>query len=214
MRKWVAVLFTPSAWDIINWLQVAFPLLAGGGTALIGGIYDQLPLMWVVVGAALVFASTGVGVVGYRIYIFQRNPEHKLIFVKPCVSRGEYSLSIGFEIKNDALFPIEVRIRELRTSCSERIPNISDPLDDAQFVLAPGKMKFAHDALIDIEKVVDIVMIGRMEVRLVYGHPNSLRFEISKDYKMFIPLDPSMSFQWNDHLIDKPAQVPVISSRA
>ena len=143
---------------------------------MIGGIYDQLPLMWVVVGSALVFASTGVGVVGYRMYIFQRNPEYKLMFVEPSVSRDGYSLNIGFKIMNDALFPIEVRIRELRTSCSKRIPNISEPLDDARFVLAPGEIKSAYDALIDIEEVVDIVMIGRMEVRLVYGHPNSLRF--------------------------------------
>ena len=208
MRKWIAVFFTPSAWDIINWLQVAFPLLAAGGTALIGGIYDQLPLMWVVVGSALVFASTGVGVVAYRMYIFQRNPEHKLIFVEPLVSRDEYSLNIGFLIRNDAVFPIEVRISELRTSCSGKIPNISELLDDAKFVLAPGEMKFAHDAPIDI---ADIAMIGRMEVLLAYGHPNSLRFEISKDYNIFIPLDRSMPFQWNDRLIDKPAQVPVIS---
>ena len=67
-------------------------------------------------------------------------------------------------------------------------------------------MKFAHDAPIDIADIVMIVMIGRMEVLLSYGHPNSLRFEISKDYKIFIPLDPSMPFQCNDHLIYKPSQ--------
>ena len=82
MRSWIKIMLTPSAWDLVNWLQVAFPILASGGTAMIG-IHDQLPIMWVVVGAALTFASTAIGVVGYRIYIFQRKPGAQIKISRP-----------------------------------------------------------------------------------------------------------------------------------
>ena len=197
MRKWAARLLTPSAWEIISWLQVAFPFLASGGTAMIG-LHDQLQLMWVVVGAALVFASTAVGMVGYRAYMFQRDPGHKLKFITPCVMRGMGDVRIGFEVRNDAVFPIEVNIGHMRASCSDRINTLSSQTGQ-KFQIAPGETKYYHHPPIDISDITSEVMLGRMELFLSYGHPGRLKFGIEKDLDIFIPLDRTRLFQSADH---------------
>ncbi len=164
MRKWLTLFFTPNAWDIVSWLPAAFPFLAGGGTAMIG-LHDQLPLMWVVVGAALVFASTTGGMVGYLAYMFQRDPGHKLKFITPCVMRGMGNVRVGFEVRNDAVFPIEVNIGHMGTSCSDRINQLSSETGP-KFQIAPGETKYYHHPPIDISDIKDKVMLGRMELSL------------------------------------------------
>ena len=199
MRKWITLLFTPSAWDIISWLQVAFPFLAGGGTGMIGGLHDQLPLMWVVVGTALVFASTTLGMAGYRGQMFQRDPRHKLKFVTPCVMRGiEDDIRIGFEVRNDAVFLIEVNIGHMRTSCSGRI-NQQSTQTGPKFQIAPGETKYYHHPPILIAGIGDEVMLGRIELSLSYGHPGRLKCDIQKDLDIFIPRDSTRLFQSADH---------------
>ena len=198
MRKLAARLLTPSAWDIISWLQVAFPFLASGGTAMIGGLHDQLQLMWVVVGAALVFASTAVGMVGYRSYMFQRDPGHKLKFITPCVMRDIGDVRIGFEVRNDAVFPIEVNIGLMRAWCSDRINPQSSQIGPT-FQIAPGETKFYHHPPIDISDITSEFMLGRMELSLSYGHPGRLKCGIKKDLDIFIPLDRTRLFQSADH---------------
>lgn len=176
------------------------------------GVQDQLPLMWILVGAAVTFASTAVGLAGYRNYIFQKNPEHKLAFARPLVSRGGNLINIGFEIRNDAVFPIEVRIEALSTSCSHRITELNGIIKGAQFVLSPGETKFCHAAGINIEGIAEPLLLGRIEVSLAYGHPKSLRCSMSKNLNLFIPHDAGMPFQWNDHLINKPGQSKMVTA--
>ena len=197
MRKWIRLLFTPSAWDIISWLQAAFPFLAGGGTGMIG-LHDQLPLMWVVVGTILAFASTTVCMVGYRVHMFQRDPRHKLKFVTPCVVRGIEDIRIGFEVRNDAVFLIEVNIGHMRTSCSGRI-NQQSTQTGPKFQIAPGETKYYHHPPILIADIVDEVMLGRIELSLSYGHPGRLKCDRQKDLDIFIPLDSTRLFQSADH---------------
>ena len=199
MRRWISILFTPNAWDIVNLLQAAFPILAGGGTAMLG-LYDGLPLMWVVVGAALTFAGIANGMVGYRNYIFQRDPEHKLKFLAPLVSRDNDFVNLGFDVRNDAVFPIEICMSELTTSCSQRISPQKSPWVNVKLQVAPGETRFYHDAGIDISDIRSPVMNGRIELSLLYGHPGRLSCKIRKDLNLFIPMDRTLPFQHTDRL--------------
>ena len=206
MRQRFANLLKPNAWDLVSlwyWLKTTFPVFAGGGAAAMG-IYDQLPTMWIIVGTAVTFASTAIGLLGYRLYIAQRNPEHKLIFVRPLVSRDLGFVRIGIEVRNDAVFPIDIRVQDFRTSCANRITQIPQTID--QFQAAPGETRFLYDPVIDIDGITDLIMIGRIQLTLDYGHPKRMRFSMSRDLNLFIPIDASLPFQHADHLPAQPGE--------
>ena len=164
------------------------------------GFYEGLPLMWVVTGGALTFASIATGLVGYRNYIFQRDPEHKLKFLAPLVSRENEHVNLGFDVRNDAVFPIEICMSELRTSCSQRISSQKSPWVNVKFQVAPGETRFYHDTRIDISGIHSPVMNGRIEFSLLYGHPGQLRSKMRKDITLFIPIDRTLPFQHTDRL--------------
>jgi len=66
------------------------------------GWFQHLPVMYILVGASLAFMAISLGVLGFRILLFSINPEHKLKFVLPKVSRGTNLVQIAFELSNDA----------------------------------------------------------------------------------------------------------------
>lgn len=156
--------------------------------------------MWIIVGTTLTLAGAFVGLVSYRVFMFQINPEYKFKFERPVVSREVDTLRIGFAIRNDALFPISVEIDELRTLCSTRTTQPNRVLLGTRMVLAPGQNTFYHDATISIGDVQDTVMVGRLEVSISYGHPEKLSCNMKHDLDLFIPLNPSLDCTWANHI--------------
>ena len=190
--------FHPNVWDlttIVQWAVVLLPTVATSVT----GILSNESLFWIIVGTTLAFAGTFTGLVTFKIYRFQNDPRHKFKFMRPVVNRPLNAVRIGFEIANDAVFPINVEIVELRTSCSTRTTPVNRPLRNNIFDLAPGERTFYNDAVIDIQGVADVIMIGRLEVSIKYGHSGKRVFEISKDYDLYIPLNSNFPIDWTTH---------------
>lgn len=201
------------AWNLIelwNWLQVTLPFSASGGVIIIAAFFDHLPLTYVIVAASLVFAATTGGLLWHHNRTFQRNPEYKLKFIRPHVGReisgGKSLIGISSELRNDAFFPIQVSIERFRTSCSGRIPLISGQLDKKEVVVQPGEIRWLHDAVIDITGINDPHMIGSLELSIVYGRSGRLRYKISQDLDIFIPLDPTKEFRWADRIRELPSR--------
>ena len=199
MRKLLPAFLLPSAWDIVslwNWIQPTVPVLLSGSVAVSGGVYDQLPLMWVIVGTTVTFAAATLGLVAYSNYLFQRDPEYKFKFVRPFVWRSSGWVWIGFEVRNDSLLPVGVYIETIRTSCSERTTPTNRVLPNRLFELAPGDQTFYSDVAINIANVGDNIMNGRLELSVSYGHPGNLRYKIRKDLDLSIPFDTTMNIGW------------------
>ena len=200
MRKFLLALFTPSAWDIGAWLSASYPFLASVG-AVVAGYFQDIPIMWIIVGAVLTFAGTTFGIYSLYLYNFQRDPEHKLKFLNPIVTRDGSLVSIGFVLRNDALFPIEFEVCEIRTSCAQRIPQEMGQWVKRKILVDPGETRFFWDNGIDIANVTDTLMLGQMRVFLCYGRQGKMRHQISRDLNLYIPLDPGLPFQQSDKLV-------------
>ena len=201
MFKWFARLILPTVWDlgaVWSWTAAAIPTAVAGVAGMIG-VYDSLSLMWAVAGTTFTAASTIVIVVGYKILRFQGNPEHKLKFVGPHVSNDKLTIRLGFEIRNDALFPIEINLSDLRTSCASTI-NPNNKKNFRKFEIAPGETIVQHEAAIDITRNADTVMHGRMDMSINYGHPGKIRYVIIKDIDFLIPRDPLLPFRSMNHV--------------
>ena len=198
MFKRLAGLFLPNLWDLPGIGQWALVFLPTVVTA-ISGAFGGVPIMWIIVGTTVAFAATFAGLVSFRVFKFQRDPQHKFRFVRPTVNRTPNGVIIGFEIGNEALFPIGVKIDELRTTCATRTTLPDRAMLNRQFELAPGDITFYNDAIIDIQNVTEQVMIGRLEASIKYGHPGKESFKIEKDLDIYIPLDPTRSINWTNH---------------
>ena len=110
-------------------------------------------------------------------------------------------MSIGFGLRNDAVFPIEFEVSEIQTSCAQRIPQGTVQWLKKKILVAPGETKFFQDNGIDITNVTDALMLGQIRVLLGYGRPRKMRHQISRDLNLYIPLDPGLPFQHSDKLV-------------
>ena len=198
MSRRLREFFSPNAWDLTSFVHWAIVLLPTVATPVTGVIANET-LMWIIVGTALAFAGTFSGLVSFRMYRFQNDPQHKLKFMRPAVTRIPGAVRIGFEIANDALFPVDIEICELRTTCAARTTPINRPFANRIVELAPSERTFYNDAAIDILNVTDAIMTSRLEVSIKYGHPNKRVFEITKDYDIFIPLNSKLPMEWVAH---------------
>ncbi len=200
MRKLLFPLITPSAWDIWGW--VSAPVVCSGVTVM-AGYMQGIPWMFIWVGAIL----AGAGAVHFLFiasnHKFQRNPEHKLRFVGPLVGREGVDgslLHIGFELHNSAVFPIEVEVGEMATSCENRIPAADVKWRKQTIKIEPGEIRFFRDGVIDVASVTEELMVGQMQFSLNYGHPGKRRYDMDRDLNLYIPLDRRHPFQHFDRL--------------
>ena len=79
--RWLWSLFAPSVLDILRWLLAGVPTAVVGGAGMIG-VDDAHTLMWAVTATTVTLASTIMGILVYRLLRFQRDPEHKLQFIR------------------------------------------------------------------------------------------------------------------------------------
>ena len=197
--RWLGTIFAPSVWDILGWSLAAVPTVVVGGAGMIG-VDDAHALMWAVTAATVTLASTIIGILGYRHLRFQRDPEHKLQFIRPLVARDGNIVAIGFEVKNAAMFPIETEITELYTSCAQRVGQAESILLNRKFIVAPGQTRFTYGQTIDISGMTDPRMKGQLRFLLSYGHPNRRRCKMNKDLDLILPQDRMLPFSHSDRL--------------
>ena len=199
MRKWITLLFTPSVWDILGWLLAAVPTAVVGGAGMIS-VVDAHALMWAVTATTVTLASTIMGILVYRLLRFQRDPEHKLQFIRPLVAREGNIVAIGFEVKNDAVFPIDIEISEFYTSCAQRVGQAESRWLNRKVLVVPGEFRFVYGDNIDISGVTDPRMKGQLRFLLSYGRPKRRRCKMSKDLDLSLPLDSMLQFSHSDRL--------------
>ena len=172
---------------------------SGRGAGMIG-VDDANALMWAVTATTVTLASTIMGILVYRLLRFQRDPEHKLQFIRPLVVRDGSIVAIGFEVKNDAVFPIEIEISELYTSCAQMVGQAENRWLNRKVLVVPGEFRFSYGDKIDISGVTDPRMKGQLRFLLSYGHPKRQRCKMSKDLDLILPQDPMLPFSHADRL--------------
>ena len=161
----------------------------------------SLTLLGVIVTAI----ATGLaGYVSVRRWMFEMSPKGKLSFDKVLIKQ-EFSIAddkshlvinIGFQVRNEAMFPIEFEIEEMSTSSMGIYPPSKGYLKK-NFVVPVRGVGFFHDHEIDLSntQVQNRVLQGIMKVRLKYGRLGKLTEEL------VISKQISINFHKNSNVI-------------
>lgn len=160
-------------------------------------IIALLTLLGVIVTA---IATGFAGYVAVRRWMFEMSPKGKLSFHKVLL-RQEVStadnkplpvINIGFQVRNEAMFPIEFEIEKMSTSLMGRYPS-SKEYAKKNFVAPVGGIGFFQDHKIDLgnTQAQNRTLQGLMIVRLKYGRLGKLTEEL------VINKETSLSFDEN-----------------
>jgi hypothetical protein len=178
------------------WTYGAPPLFAAL-TAVVG-LIEHEPLMYAITAAAVVFAAMSGGLLWFSLWRYQRTPEHKLVYARMKVNRGNGEAkklaSMGFILKNNALFPIEISITKLDTVLAARVSETKTLLLQQIYSVDAGNEFSYNDTVIDITGVTDTIMKGSMEFEVQYGRSGGRRYTLGQALIVFVPVDAAKPF--------------------
>lgn len=169
------------------------------------GVWQEIPYMWVLVGASLVFMGIAVGITYVDYYKNSKSPLNKIRYVGTIVNydlielnrhankakdklgknnivltRQINDVQIGVQLRNDATFPISVILFSAKTEMEKLKPRGYDyPKDPV--ILLPGNTLQTMDIPIAMGGIECKKLEGRMEIIIKYGFKgkenNTLEFK-------------------------------------
>ena len=113
-------------------------------------------------------------------------------FIKNVSADGVLAaLQLGFQVNNHATFPIQFAIREMQTELTDKFyPNKKPYAQDTLTISANGRGWFDDNPIaLDKNKVTMLrgkVVEGLLDVRLTYGKPGDLKYEMEIKKKIFV----------------------------
>ena len=137
-----------------------------------------------VIGIALTaVATTLTGIVAVLKWLGERTPKHKLVFHEVLVKKSRATINnklvptiqLGFWLRNDAAFPIEFEIEEIRTELKNLHPSIKT-YEKKKFEVSPRNYYRFEDNHIDIENIElrNQILDGCICAHLKYGRSGKL----------------------------------------
>jgi len=194
MRELLRRLFIPSAWDILDWVNIYGPVLFSAITALSGYLHGIEP-MWILVGASLAFAGAANGLLSFSRWRHERDDKDKLQFSQTRVTKkldasGHVcEIYLGFTLLNKALFPIEYQLETMETEIAGLFPP-KRAYDLRKFTISSEGFGWFDDFGIVIPKpIIDQAVEGKIKFLVRYGRPGRLKHMLSKKMQVFIGFD-------------------------
>lgn len=173
------------------------PVLAVA-TAILGYM-EHKPVADALVSGAVMFAAMSGGLLWFSQWRYQQTAESKLVFTNATVNRGRdvepRPASIGFALKNNAIFPIEVYVEELRTSLGGRINPARIWGASRLFTVDAGGTQTFGDASINVDGLSGTPS-GTLEFKISYGRAGNRRYQLEKKINVFVPIDPTQPMSW------------------
>jgi hypothetical protein len=197
-------------WEVMrSWLV---PILVPLVTAALG--YAQnLPLMYIFIGAVSAFAFITHGLVKVTEWRFIRTPEHKLDFIEIAGgfdfdkndAKKVTGVYLGVRLKTNAAFPIEVNLISLNTELGNRVPAKKGP-GIKNLTVGIGGFCFFNDGAIDLSDVdlKNKEIHGRVSFKLKYGAVGNPAFEYKRDIDVTLIFDKDgyySSFAWGNSVM-------------
>lgn len=154
-----------------------WPSVSAGALAVIGFI-QGVPLFYLFVGVALVFAAVATGIVRVDEWRTRTRVDDKLAFSTLRVGRmadGSPEMTLGFELRSIAAFPIQFRVEDFRAELQGNYPPHKKFKVDT-FVIPPfGHGWFdGHQISLGEEVPKKKSVRGELEFRLAFGRPGRL----------------------------------------
>lgn len=140
--------------------------------------FSGWPWAWIWLATLASVPTVFGGLLLFDIWKVRGQVEGKLILVDPKIEPGPSGgFSIGTVIHNNAAFPMEVELLDLRTEMKQTVPS-GKWLSDKRMVLNAGNYGWFYGNPIQIAPKGETVT-GKLEARLKYGRLGAgRRFEI------------------------------------
>ena len=181
--------------------------VTAGGAGWIG----HMPLMWIIMAAALTFMGTMVGIFFSGTYRDRISPEHKVLYQGTHVgvdltelprkarraqatgavpARTIEKIQIGIYLQNAARFPISVLLENAETEVEEETPPRS-MFPKRPTIIVPGNTVFVVDDAIPMHGHVCERLEGRMKLKLLYGMPGREKYSLYFAARLDIVMYPN-----------------------
>lgn len=194
-------------WESLrSWLwPLAVPVIT-----VVLGYAQQLPLMYIFVGAVASFALITHGLVMITEWRFIKTPEHKLDFIEPNIGAiydkedpaKANAVYLGIKLLSLYNFPIEVEVSDMKTKIDNRVPKDKSILGRVIKVGMRGVCYFNDDD-IDITNL-DLKgkeINGSIDFTVNYGIPGKRIYKYKKSIELTFLFDNEGNYQthsWSD----------------
>jgi hypothetical protein len=171
------------------------------------GFLTAIPLPYLCVSIAVVFAAVSIGMLRFHELLAQRSVTSKLIPVQPNLGlrRAEKDggqtitgAQIGIIFQNSANFPIEYHIEKIFSSFEGRIRQGAATYDSRGAIVYPNNTATFWDSIIEITANPNIISEGSVQAVVIYGKPGRLDYKMSVSFKITTKLAPAenLHFEW------------------
>lgn len=172
------------------------PLVPTVGVGVIGWV-QSIQWFYYCIGMTVMFAA--VTTILFRISEWKLKVTAKdklafasIRFIKNLSADGVLAaLQLGFQVNNHALFPIQFAIREMQTELTDKFYPAKKPYAQDTLTISVNGRGWFDDNPISLDKnkvtlLRNRVVEGLMYVRLAYGRPDNLKYEMEIKKKIFV----------------------------
>ena len=166
------------------------------GVGLVGWVYG-IPPFYLAIGVIFSFAAIPTGLLRFSEWKYRVTVKDKLIFanirVRKILPENESSVigvSLGFQLRNIATFPIEFSVPDIKTELLEEYsPN--KPFLVETVTVPPGNNGWFDDHKIELKgnQWNGKTLEGSIRARIKYGRPGNLKQEIALNKKVYVKFD-------------------------
>ena len=178
------------------------PLGAPIVTVVIGYISD-LPWFWIWLGALAAFAFITTGLLRFDEWFVRMRVEGKLFLVSPGILLiRNQGYALGVQVQNNAVFPIEVELEDLRTQFESKIPK-GKRQAGKRLIVQPNNFGWFYDNPVEFETPKPGAIVGTLEAKLKYGRVgSSLQYSLEEKKQLTARFDEegewAKSALWTD----------------
>lgn len=191
-------------WALDKGLRAALPWVISGVT-IVTSFLEHIPASTVILLIALVFWAVAAGINSFDQLVSRRTAQSKISFGNALMNlnidaqtQKAKGAQFGFEITNNADFPVEYEVDEISSSIAGRI-NPNPVHTNRGTVLEPRSASVHWDAQIPFDDTMLGKQIeGLLEIKIRYGRPGRLTYSNSRAVQLiaFIGDQGKLSFNW------------------
>ena len=157
-------------------------IITGSGVAI--GWMQEYSLFYIYLATVFLFAATATGLLRASEWRYRNSVADKLVFdgirVTPILNEDniETGISLGINVRNDALFPLSFRVDNVFSRFEGDYPKKIEQIQNS-ITLPPQGIGYFDDNVINYSKIDFGAYKGEIKLMLEYGKANKLDYELN-----------------------------------
>lgn len=176
--KWLGRFAAGTAREVAQWI-VTWGLTAAAPVVTVGiGLLEGFPWFWIWIGSLAAFAFAATGLLRFDAWLSNRRVRDKVALETVLLARSADhpdGIVVGFRFNSSASFPIEFRLKSIKTRIGDRVPAKTTFAGATQFIVPPNGQGWFWDNVITVSDPPKGGSIeGFLEFDAEYGRPGNL----------------------------------------